>query len=55
MKLITEQTEVVFHRLSRVIKSSDARENYKTVKQNEASMTDESYLVYSRRKYRMHP
>jgi hypothetical protein len=45
----------MFCRLSRVIKSSDMRENYKTVKQNEASMTDESYLVHSRRKYRMHP
>jgi hypothetical protein len=56
MKLITEQDRGhVFRRLSRVIKSSDAGEIYKTVKQNEASMTDESYLVHSRRKYRMHP
>jgi hypothetical protein len=45
----------VFRRLSQVIKSSDARENYKIVKQNEASMTYESYLVYNRIKYRMHP
>jgi hypothetical protein len=31
------------------------RETYKTVKQNEASMQDESYLVHSRRNKRMHP
>jgi len=45
----------MFRRLSRVIKSSDVRENYKTVKQNEASMTYESYLVHNRRKCRMYP
>jgi len=48
-------TEAIFHRLSRVIKSSDEGENYKTIKKNEASTIDESFLVHSRRKYRMHP
>jgi hypothetical protein len=50
MKLMTEQDRGCIRCLSRFIKSDDVGETYKTVKQNEASMKDESHLIRSRRK-----
>jgi hypothetical protein len=48
------KTEVVFRCLSQFIKFERGEEIYKTIKQTKASMIEESYLFYSRRKCRMH-
>jgi hypothetical protein len=49
MKIMTEQDRGCNLLSESILKLNDARETYKTIKQDEASMQDESYLVHSRR------
>jgi hypothetical protein len=54
MKLISEQNRGCISLSESIYQNERREENYKTIKQAKASMTEESYLVYSRRKSRMH-
>jgi hypothetical protein len=49
MKLISEQNRGRISSSESIYQIERGEENYKTIKQTKASMTEESYLVYSRR------
>ena len=50
MKLISEQNGGRISSSESIYQIEREEDNYKTIKQTKASMTEESYLIYSRRK-----
>ena len=54
MKLISEHNKGRILSSESIYQIERGEENYKTIKQTKTSMIEESYLVYSRRKCRMH-
>jgi hypothetical protein len=54
MELISEQNRGRISSSESIYQIERGEENYKTIKQTKASMIEEYYLVYSRKKCRMH-